>query len=59
MSANIEGVARPINYRGRIIILKNKMADDELQAIRAKRLAELQAQYGGEKVDLLYLKQLI
>lgn len=35
------------------------MADDELQAIRAKRLAELQAQYGGEKVDLLYLKQLI
>lgn len=24
-----------------------KMADDELQDIRAKRLAELQAQYGG------------
>lgn len=60
MSANIEGVARAIiegvinNYP------ENKMADDdEIQAIRAKRLAELQAQYGGGKVELPHVKFLV
>ena len=30
----------------------SRMADDELEAIRAKRLAELQAQYGSQVLSL-------
>ena len=35
-------------------ICTTAMADDELDALRAKRLAELQAQYGGKVGKILW-----
>ena len=36
----------------RVGVYSSRMADDELEAIRAKRLAELQAQYGSQVLSL-------